>query len=302
LVDLSLSVKNVVQVIGVKIGLNNSDEHSIQTESQPGVWLNFGQSIPEQVKSLTELFLLCKMFVCFDSCVYDDDPLIYCRCRDGVVSGTYPVGREEVIQFASLQCQIQNGDFCPNSHGRSGFINLPDYLPLEWATKEDMEKIVCSEWKKLVGMTETNARYRYVQQYRQFHTYEMIIFRVKERIGKKNKLMESLLCVTRDSIIRMESETKKIISEHPFKHVLRWAASPEMFALDFGEYEDEYIVLVTNQGEEISALLTSSIELMLKKQRVLLSPSKTINVASVTSGQKFKYHSDHIWQCMWIPT
>src|SRR5688572_21083341 len=79
--------------------------------------------------------------------------------------------------------------------------------------------------------------------------------------------MDAMLCFTRDSIIRMELETKKVIKEYSFKQLLRWAAAPETMTLDFGAYEDEYVVVVTKEGEAISNLIAGYIDLLLKKQR-----------------------------------
>ncbi len=63
-----------------------------------------------------------------------------------------------------------------------------------------------------------NARFRYVQLCRSLKTYGMTIFKVKvrvifyvnnkEKVPGKKKLMDALLCFTRDSIIRMEYETR----------------------------------------------------------------------------------------------
>lgn len=116
-------------------------------------------------------------------------------------------------------------------------------------------------------MSETNARYRYVQLCRSLKTYGMTCFKVREKVKDKKKLMDAVLCFTRDSILRMEYETKRVIKEHPFKHLLRWAASPETFTLDFGAYEEEYIVVVTEEGEFISNLIAGYIDLLLKKQK-----------------------------------
>lgn len=65
----------------------------------------------------------------------------------------------------------------------------------------------------------------------------------------------------------MEYETKHVIKEYPFKHLLRWAASPETFTMDFGAHEEDYVVVVTNEGEAISNLIAGYIDLLLKKQR-----------------------------------
>jgi talin len=101
---------------------------------------------------------------------------------------------------------------------------------------------VLDEWKKLVGMNEVNARFRYVQLCRSLRTYGMTCFRVREKVKDKKKLIDALLCFTRDSIVRMEYDSKKIIKEQPLKHLLRWAASPETFTMDFGVYEEECIL------------------------------------------------------------
>lgn len=79
--------------------------------------------------------------------------------------------------------------------------------------------------------------------------------------------MDGLLCFTRDTILRLEYETKEVIKQYPFKHLLRWAASPETFTMDFGAYEEDYVVVVTTEGEAISNLIAGYIDLMLKKQR-----------------------------------
>ncbi len=48
---------------------------------------------------------------------------------------------------------------------------------------------------------------------------------------------------------------------------MRWAATAETFTLDFGSWEEEYVVVVTNEGEAISTLLGGYIDLLLKKQK-----------------------------------
>jgi len=95
----------------------------------------------------------------------------------------------------------------------------------------------------------------------------MTCYKVKEKVPGKKKLMDALLCFTRDTIFRMEFETKKVIKEHPLKHLLRWAASPETFTMDFGAYEEDYIVVMTQEGESISNLISGYIDLILKRQK-----------------------------------
>lgn len=59
-------------------------------------------------------------------------------------------------------------------------ISLKEVTSPQWA-KKDIEKQILAEWKKLVGMNEINARFRYVQLCRSLKTYGMTIFKVKVR-------------------------------------------------------------------------------------------------------------------------
>lgn len=135
-----------------------------------------------------------------------------------------------------------------------------------------MEEKLLDEWKKLVGMNEIIAMFRYVQLYQALKTYGMTVFKIKEKVLNEKKVMDALLCVTRCSIIRMEFETKRVTKEHPLPHLLRWNATPQTFTMDFGALEGEYVVL-TEEGETISQLLAGYIHL-LKKQKGLFLRTK----------------------------
>jgi len=269
LIDTSLSVSDIVDVLGKKINLKNAEEYALQADINPGIWLKGQMSIPEQVSTMDQMFILKKKFFVNDANIDQDDPvqlhLIYCQNRDDIVSGSHPVTKDESIMFASLQMQIQNGDYKPSTHV-AGSLSLKDCLQEQYQKREH-ERLIFQEWKKLVGMTEVNARFRYVQLCRSLKTYGMTCFRVKEKVPAKKKLMDALLCFTRDTILRMEYESKKVIKEYPLKHLLRWAASPETFTMDFGAYEEDYIVVVTQEGEAISNLIAGYIDLLLKKQK-----------------------------------
>ena len=56
----------------------------------------------------------------------------------------------------------------------------------------------------------------------------------------KNRLVPRLLGVTKDSVLRLDEKTKEILKTWPLTTVRRWAASPNVFTLDFGDYQDQY--------------------------------------------------------------
>jgi talin len=101
---------------------------------------------------------------------------------------------EEVIQFAALQCQIQLSSHNPAIH-KPGFIkyerglifscinvqcrNKAEYLPPSAQKNKNAEKDIINEYRKLVGMSEVNAKYRYVQLCRSLKTYGITFFKTK---------------------------------------------------------------------------------------------------------------------------
>lgn len=81
----------------------------------------------------------------------------------------------------------------------------------------------------------------------------------------KNKLAPRLLGVTKDSVLRLDERTKEILKVWPLTTVRRWAASPNTFTLDFGDYSDQYYSVQTTEGEQISQLIAGYIDIILKK-------------------------------------
>jgi len=184
LVDTSETVSDVMKIIGDKLSLKNVDEFGLQAEKKPGIWFKGNMAIPEQVETMDQLILLKKRFFVNDANVDQDDPvqlhLVYCQCRDDVVSGKHPVSKDEAVLFASLQCQITSADYKPDQH-KPGWMadREKEFFQPQWQ-KTDMEKLVYAEWKKLVGMTDINAKFRYIQLCRSLKTYGMTCFKVRE--------------------------------------------------------------------------------------------------------------------------
>lgn len=116
LCDLSLTVGEVVEIIGKKIGLKNAAEFSLQAEGANGapVWLQKDQPILEQMDDMNQVLLLKKKYFATDVNVDKEDPvtlhLIYVQSRDDILAGKHPTAKDEAIQLAALQCQIEQGN------------------------------------------------------------------------------------------------------------------------------------------------------------------------------------------------
>jgi talin len=77
------------------------------------------------------------------------------------------------------------------------------------------------------------------------------------------------LGVNKESVLRVDEKTKEILKEWPLEQVRRWAASPKTFTLDFGDYQDGYYSVQTQDGEKIAQLIAGYIDIILKKKRVV---------------------------------
>ena len=58
-----------------------------------------------------------------------------------------------------------------------------------------------------------------------------------------------------------------LIFVRPLTTVRRWAASPHVCTLDFGDYQDQYYSVQTTEGEQISQLIAGYIDIILKRRQ-----------------------------------
>ncbi|CAN7981389.1 unnamed protein product, partial [Ixodes pacificus] len=188
------------------------------------------------------------------------------QARDAILNTTHPVTLEEACKFAGLQCQIQFGDHNETKH-KPGFLDLKEFLPKDYAKIKGIEKKVFAEHRKAIGTSELDAKVKYVALARSLKTYGVTFFLVKEKMKGKNKLVPRLLGVTKDSVMRLDERTKEIMKVWPLTTVRRWAASPNSFTLDFGDYSESYYSVQTTEGEQISQLIAGYIDIILKKKK-----------------------------------
>ncbi|XP_018022014.1 talin-2 isoform X3 [Hyalella azteca] len=232
-------------------------------------WLDHGKTLREQGITENETVLLKRKYFFSDRNITSSDPvqlnLLYVQCRDAIVGGAHPVPLETACQFAGIQCQIQFGDYDENRH-RAGFLDLKELLPQSYVKTKGVEKKIYRFHAQCKHKSELDAKVDYVELARSLSTYGTTFFLVKEKMKGKNKLTPRLLGVTKENVLRLDEKTKEIMKTWPLTTVRRWAASPNTFTLDFGDYSDSYYSVQTPEGEQISALIAGYIDIILKKR------------------------------------
>lgn len=66
-----------------------------------------------------------------------------------------------------------------NFHCFSSYKRPETCLSPTWRKEKGVDKIIANEWKKFVGLTEINAKYRYVQFCRSLKTFGSTFFQIK---------------------------------------------------------------------------------------------------------------------------
>ncbi|KAL3884759.1 hypothetical protein ACJMK2_024867 [Sinanodonta woodiana] len=233
-------------------------------------WLDHSKTLREQGVDEENTVLLRRKFFFSDKNVDARDPvqlnLLFSQTRDAILNGTHPVSQEKATELASLQCQVQFGDHNEQKH-KSGFLELKEFLPKEYCKVKGIEKKIFLEHKKWIGVSEMDAKVKYTQMCRDLKTYGITFFLVKEKMKAKNKLVPRLLGINKESVVRVDENTKEILRTWPLTTVRRWAASPNSFTLDFGDHADAYYSVQTQEGEQIAALIAGYIDIILRKQK-----------------------------------
>ncbi|PRP75658.1 actin binding protein, partial [Planoprotostelium fungivorum] len=279
LFDLTLPVVDIVNMVGEKIDLANAEEYSLQWENPlpagPRLdWLQPNKCIEEQNVKTDNVFLLKKKYFYSDANISLDDPmglhLLFVQATDAIISGLHPVMPAEVCALAALHAQVTEGRFNPEKHVPP-YLELKKYLPPALLKEKGIEKDIMKEWRKLVGTTESNAKFKYIQLCRSLKTWGITTFhcRLTERGAKAKKPPKILLGVTRDSVLFMNVETKAIDRTWELRKLRRWAASDtgKSLTLDFGNHENDYFILMTEESDAISSLLSGYIDIILKARR-----------------------------------
>ncbi|XP_048581539.1 talin-like isoform X2 [Nematostella vectensis] len=231
-------------------------------------WLDHDKTLREQGTDDSHTVVMRRKYFYSDQNVDIKDPvqlnLLYVQCRDGILDGTHPCTQEEASQLGAIQIQVQFGDY---EESKYKLIDLKEVLPKEYVKSKNIDKKIKEEHRKFNGLDELQGRYKYVQLCRGLKTYGVTFFLVKEKMKGKNKLVPRLLGITKESILRVDEKTKEVMKTWPLTTVRRWAASPNSFTLDFGDYTESYYSVQTNEGEKISQLIAGYIDIILKKRK-----------------------------------
>ncbi|KAL5112171.1 Talin-2 [Taenia crassiceps] len=245
-------------------------KHKLQTDDGAN-WLPHAKTFRQLGIKETDNLLLQRKYFFSDQNIGVRDPvqlnLLFIQLKEAILNGAHPISLNQAIELAGLQCQAEMGNFIPE-RAKSLCIDVKEHLPKEYVKVKSTEKKIKEQYQKLNGLSEKDAKVRYIQVCRSLPTYGITFFLIKEKLPGKNKLVPRLFGVSKESVMRVDENTKEILQTWPLTRVRRWAATANLFTLDFGEYSpDGNYVMQTTEGEQISQLISGYIDIILRRKK-----------------------------------
>ena len=265
--DISLSVREIIDNIGENLRIKNPEEYSF-INMNTKKWLSSRKGLREQGIENDDVVVFAKKYYITDESVDKSDPvqlsLIYEQCQRALVGGRYPCSLEDSETFAGYQLQIEHGNY---EKRKEKIIKLEAVLPKS-ILKKASTKTIFKNWDQLAGSEVLDVKYRYVQLCRSLETYGVAMFPIKEQT-KKGKVEDFYVGLTKQYILRMEAETRKIIEKTPILYIKKWSSNPnQTFTFDFGDKRDSHWIVKTPSGDDIAQWFTGFFDILLKRKRL----------------------------------
>ena len=88
------------------------------------------------------------------------------------------------------------------------------------------------------------------------------------------KLVPLLLGVTKDSILRLDFDSKEVRESFALTTVKRWVFNEKIFSVDFGNFKNKNFSVQTTEGQQIANLIAGYVAIIEKSK--LRNQIKTI--------------------------
>eukprot|EP00117_Sycon_ciliatum_P029456 scpid29384/ scgid23452/ Talin-1 len=261
--SVSVLIKSFCKCIGVKnasdyalcIDIEDDKLNSLDSKFTT-FWLNDSQNLREQNISTEKVVAFRRRFYNDNRNVSKDDRKalnkVFGEISEAVISGRLPVAQSEATTCAAVIAQITLGD-----RGLIGKLDFKQFLPKDFQ-KNSVEKEVIDRYKRLQGLDEMMAKYRFFIEAKGLKHYGFKFFKVTEReAGKSNKEKTIFLGINPDVIVRVNSATKEMVSRWPLSKIHRFAASSSDISLDFGDWAHKLYNSYTQEATQIANLISS---------------------------------------------
>ncbi|KAH3756302.1 filopodin [Pelomyxa schiedti] len=265
-VDDSKPVSNIVETMCSRLNIQNWQEFALQKEGEVA-WIPLDKTLYEQSIPEKTMLIIKKRFFASDDSLDTSDPiqvhLLYLQIRTAISDGMYPCTRDEAILLAAMAAQVELRDFNAAKHDKKKIgKQLESFLPPKWAKVKRIVDDVLKQYKDLQGVTELQAKYRYIQVARTIKTYGIQLFPIMHQ-GK-----EKMFGIQKDTLqlCTLEFEQEK---QWPLLSAKRYKAFGKKLTIDFGDSE---FSCESPHADEIKQLIAGYIRIILRKRTTIEQP------------------------------
>ncbi|KAL7721084.1 Talin [Entamoeba marina] len=286
-IDVTLTVEKLLEFVGQKVDILYTDEYGLKiydatSKKESSQWLDPLRVFYELIDSDHELLIrLKKRFHFRDRNVNDTDQqqlhLLYTDCNNKVIDGYIPFSVDTSIPLVALNCLIMYGPYEDkyakvdlNSKGfEKKLPEMRKFFPITSQKKVTSKHLLYTikEWKNKSLTTKTmQAKYQYCQIVMKQKSYGLEMFKVAIRKPGKAKEIPKMFGICKDYVLLSDIDGKNEEVWHIHK-IARFAVGKSAFIIDLGNHSTNYITLITEEGELISATLNGYIDLIVKRKK-----------------------------------
>ena len=99
------------------------------------------------------------------------------------------------------------------------------------------------------------------------------------------KLVPLLLGVTKDSILRLDFDSKEVRESFPLTTVKRWVFNEKIFSVDFGDFKNKNFSVQTTEGQQIANLIAGYVAIIEKSEQTRIQISTIFSFEKILDAK-----------------
>ncbi|XP_062522667.1 fermitin family homolog 2-like isoform X2 [Corticium candelabrum] len=216
-------------------------------------WLDPNKTLLEQdVEEDDELILMFRFF--YNNTLTKGSrevAMLYSQAKAAFLNGEIACSCEVTSKFAALELQIRQGN-CQEPFTDESIVAVkPPVIPKRAGIKE-FSPVILSHYKQLYDVSATDAIAMFVQLWSTLPTFGIEFLSCAEMSSKR----KGLVGVSKDKIVFIDHDTKKLTLSWPFSSLVKWTHDPQTSIVVLSFPSTELCVLIPGYSDVLSDCLS----------------------------------------------
>ncbi|KAM6921827.1 unconventional myosin-VIIb [Xenentodon cancila] len=300
-VATSTRIKDLIQNISKKLGLNSADGFSLFVVIQDKVLsLNDTDYFFDSLRQITDwtkrskqikdggpvnvsyvVFFMRKLWfnVVPGRDMEADRIFHFPQELPKYLRGWHVCTKEEMVNIAGLLFRVKFGS------DKNQLVTIPKMLK-ELVPADQLKAMSENEWKKNIivsynkqaGMTVDEAKIAYLKAACRWLTFGCAFFEVKQTSEPRFPDIVRI-AISKQGFTIINPKTKDVLANHPFNHIANWCSGSTYFHMTIGSLvKGTKFLCETSQGYKMDDLITSYVNMYLRERRPAQSRNRHFNM------------------------